>query len=77
MIVELKEKLVIEERRTPSNSGSSRNIEDSRIEDSLRALIELGYRKQNAKVAIDKALNSAEADKLSVSDLIRSSLKYV
>ncbi len=77
VIVELREKIVLEERRTPLAAKAKNAGEESVIEDSLRALIELGYRKQNATEAIEKALQQSQSEKLSVSDLIRTSLKYV
>ena len=79
-MVELREKLVLEERRVPAPALAGRKMEGSLIEDSLQALIELGYRKQNAKEAIEKALKQSEGSesrKLSVPELIRASLKYV
>ena len=77
IVVELREKLVIEERRIPASIGGKMGEENSRVEDSVRALIELGYRRQTAREAIQKAMKDAPAKGLSVSDLIRASLKYV
>ncbi len=76
LVVELREKIVLEERRF-SAPGSKPGPEDELMEDSLRALIELGYRKQNAKEAIQRALKDADGKKFTVPDLIRVSLKYV
>lgn len=76
IIVELREKIVLEERRAPS-MVTKPGIPEAMIEDSIQALIELGYRKQNAKEALQKALKVPEAAKFTVSDLIRASLKYI
>ncbi len=77
IVVELREKLVVEERSKPQPVGVKSQVESSLIEDSLRALVELGYRRQNAKDAIQKAIKDSGSQKLAVSDLIRASLKYV
>ena len=75
MIVELREEVVLEERRAPQTSMGSKVL-DTLVEDSLRALVELGYRRQNAKEAIQKVLATSGSG-LSVPDLIRESLKHV
>ena len=77
IVVELKEKIIVDDRRLPQGGAVKMSAEESMMEDSLRALIELGYKKQNAKEAIQKALNENGSAKKSVSDLIRVSLKYV
>ena len=77
IIVELREKIVLEERHVSAPVGGPSRIPDAIIEDSVRALVELGYRKQSARQAIDKVLENPAHANLSVSDLIRASLKYV
>jgi Holliday junction DNA helicase RuvA len=77
LVVELREKMVLEDKRGTSSAVEKLQEQDARIEDSLRALMELGYRKQNAQEAIRKAVKTLEAEKYSVPDLIRASLKYV
>jgi Holliday junction resolvasome RuvABC DNA-binding subunit len=52
-------------------SPASRSL----VEDGVRALVELGYKKQNAQEAVQKVLKNGTH--LSVSDLVRASLKYV
>lgn len=76
MIVELREKVVLEERRAAPASLKSA-VADALIQDSLRALEELGYRRQNAKEALQKVLKDPDAAGFSVPDLIRASLKYI
>ncbi|HXV28270.1 MAG TPA: Holliday junction branch migration protein RuvA [bacterium] len=77
IVVELREKLVVDANLSfPAGTGKSQTHE-ALIEDSLQALIALGYRRQNAKEAVQKALKITEAEKCSVEDLIRASLKYV
>lgn len=76
LIVELREKIVLDERYQQQALGSSKiQADDERVEDCIRALVELGYRKQNAKEAVQKVLKDAESRNLSVPDLIRASLK--
>jgi holliday junction DNA helicase RuvA len=77
IIVELREKVVLEERTKPSVVSNASQAEESLIEDSIRALVELGYRKQNAKEAIQRVLKDADNSRLTVAELIRASLKYV
>lgn len=78
IIVELRERLVVEgEKREEVARVCATPTEDSVVEDSLQALIKLGYRKQNAMGAIRKVLKNPPQGPLSVEDLIRESLKHV
>jgi holliday junction DNA helicase RuvA len=77
LVVELREKIVLDDKRSAGPAIEKMQVQDVLIEDSLQALIELGYRKQNAQEAIRKAVKTLEAGKYSVPDLIRASLKYV
>lgn len=74
LIVELKEKMVLEQRtlKSPPVSAAGRIVEDS-----LQALVSLGYRKPDAKAAVEKAVKDKDGQLLSVEELIRASLKYV
>ena len=75
MVVELREKLLIEEKSS-GTSKASKLQSTQLVEDSLRALMELGYRRHNAKEAVDKAIKNFEGQ-CSVSDLVKTSLKYI
>ena len=75
MVVELREKMVLEERRAPTPGLGKK--ESPVVEDSVRALIELGYKKQNAQDAIEKALKNVDPGKIKLEELIRASLRYV
>lgn len=77
IIVELREKIVVEDRISQSDLTSAPSKNSALMEDSLNALIELGYRKNNAQKAIEKAMDAAGDKTPTVSDLIRASLKYV
>ncbi len=77
LVLELREKIVVDEKKNLAASFEKLQTQDVLVEDSLRALVELGYRKQNAQEAIRKAVKTLEAGKYSVPDLIRASLKYV
>ena len=77
LVVELREKVVLDDRKVTGSAVAKMQEQDDLIEDSLRALEELGYKKQNAQEAVRKAVKTLEAGKYSVPDLIRASLKYV
>ena len=78
IVVELREKIVVEEHAAgASQAGTKLGGDKQLIEDSLSALLELGYRKQNAQEAIKKALKNLEGGRYSVSDLVRASLKCI
>ncbi|MCM8776253.1 MAG: Holliday junction branch migration protein RuvA, partial [Candidatus Omnitrophica bacterium] len=77
IIIELREKLVLEERRADQPVSLPIKAEDQLFEDTLQALIQLGYRRQNARDAIQKVLRDSKSEKLSVENLIRESLKHV
>jgi Holliday junction DNA helicase RuvA len=66
LIVELREKIVVE--------GRAENV---LVQDSLKALISLGYSKQNAKTAIQKVMEQHGNKKLSTELVIRESLKQI
>ena len=77
VVVELREKIVLEESETVHSGSSIPGSEGLLLEDSLQALVELGYKKQNAKSALQKAIQELEGQKPSIADLVRKSLKYV
>ncbi len=77
VIIELREKIILDE---PRIGGSHKRIEgeESLVQDSVQALVSLGYKKHDAKTAIQKVLSMQSHDeKLKVEDLIRQSLKYI
>jgi len=77
LIVDLREKLVADRAgvRVPAVSG--RGGQGQRVEDSMNALVALGYRKPDAKTALEKAIKDANGADLSVEELIRQSLKNI
>lgn len=76
MIVELREKILLLEPSGASAAGQ-RLAGDPLIEDSLQALVSLGYRLPDAKRALQKVLSEKQGGKHSVEDLIRASLKHI
>ncbi len=76
IVIELREKIMIEggtaEVAVAVPSGAQ-----ALVEDSLEALVALGYRKPNAKAAIERVLQQEPSEKWTVEALIRASLKYV
>ena len=76
MIVELREKIILDDAQ-PAGVRSKTKGGEGLFEDSLQALISLGYKKQDAMTAIQKVLAMNSGEKLKVEELIRQSLKYV
>lgn len=75
IVLELREKVVLDDAQAAeSYTGTAEDLE---LEDSLQALVELGYKKPNAKAALEKAMKDFQGEKPSVPELIRKSLKYV
>lgn len=77
LVVELREKLVIQSRSGTAGAPGSASRGGGLVEDSVQALIALGYKKQNARAAIDRVLQEEGEGKLSIEDMIRGSLKYI
>jgi len=76
LVVELREKVILDERRSASSKQST--SENVLINDSVKALVSLGYGKQSAKDAVQKVLSAhPHHEKMKVEELIRQSLKYV
>jgi len=76
IIVELREKLVLQAQPGPE-SATPATGQAALIEDSVEALIALGYRKPNAKAAIEKAMKNVKAEQVTLEELIRASLRHV
>ena len=76
IIIELREKVVVEGRADDDKIESS-SKDDVLIQDSLRALVSLGYTKQNSKSAIEKVLKTKSSHKWTTESLIRESLKQI
>lgn len=77
LIVELREKILL--LGPPSEAAvSARPTTGNRLlEDSLQALVSLGYRRPEAKQALERVLAEKNGSSFSVEDLIRASLKYI
>lgn len=74
IIVELREKIILDEQ---DRGLGQLNVNERLLEDSLQALVSLGYKKQDAKAAIQKVLSGGTKEKMKVEELIKESLKYV
>ncbi|MBU1862977.1 MAG: Holliday junction branch migration protein RuvA [Candidatus Omnitrophica bacterium] len=78
IIVELKEKIKLDEetlgRLSPATAFST---EDALTEDSLTALISLGYKRHEAQAAVKKVIAKEGSDNLSVEKLIRKALTFM
>ena len=77
LIIELREKVVIAGRTEEGKTIATLSKHEALVEDSIRALVSLGYSKQSAKAAIQKVLASQGNSRLSAESLIRESLKQI
>ncbi|MBI4115476.1 MAG: Holliday junction branch migration protein RuvA [Candidatus Omnitrophica bacterium] len=79
LIVELREKILLLEPRGEKDRDipTRLQIDNRMFEDSVQALISLGYRRADAKKALQKVLSEKTPSSFSVEDLIRASLKYI
>ncbi len=77
VIVELKDKIGRSEIPAGKELVHDANISDQMVEDSILALVSLGYTKQKAKDAVQKVLKTLFGKKVSVEEIIRAALKHV
>ncbi len=76
VIVELKDKIGRVEVSAGKELLHDANISDQAVEDSVLALVSLGYTKQKAKDAVQKILKETLGKKMSVEEIIRKALKH-
>jgi Holliday junction DNA helicase RuvA len=77
VIVELKDKIGRSEAPSGKEIVHDASVSDQMVEDSVSALVSLGYTKQKAKEAIQKTLKAMLGKKPSVEEIIRAALKHV
>ena len=77
VIIELKDKIGRSEGSAGKELIHDANVSDQMVEDSVSALVSLGYTKQKAKEAIQKTLKVMLGKKPSVEEIIRAALKHV
>ena len=77
VIIELKDKIGKAEVSAGKELVHDASISDQMVEDSVSALISLGYTKQKAKDAVQKTLKAMSGKKPSVEEIIRAALKHV
>ncbi|MFH1801095.1 MAG: Holliday junction branch migration protein RuvA [Candidatus Omnitrophota bacterium] len=77
VIIELKDKIGRPEVSAGKEIVHDAGISDQMVEDSVSALVSLGYTKQKAKEAIQKTLKAMLGKKPSVEEIIRAALKHV
>lgn len=77
LIVELREKMLFLEPRPAPGPADALPMDERLVDDSLQALVSLGYRPSDAKRAVQKVLTGNSRETYSVEDLIRDSLKYI
>lgn len=76
LVVELREKILLLEPKSKALGSGRLTAGGQLMEDSLQALVSLGYRRNDAKQAVEKVL-SEKSGSYSVEELIRASLKYI
>jgi len=77
VMIELKDKIGKAEISTGQELIHDASVSDQMVEDSVSALVSLGYTKQKAKDAIQKTLKAMLGKKPSVEEIIRAALKHV
>lgn len=77
VVIELKDKIGKGEVSAGKELSHDANISDQMVEDSVLALVSLGYTKQKAKDAVQKTLKAMLGKKPSVEEIIRNALKHV
>ncbi len=79
VVVELREKIALDSISETGSGLINFNQEEAMVSDTLQALMELGYKKQDAKTALQKASKEIEqaGQKPTIAELVRKSLKYV
>ncbi len=77
VIIELKDKIGKAEISAGKELIHDASVSDQMVEDSVSALVSLGYTKQKAKDAIQKTLKALLGKKPSVEEIIRAALKHV
>ncbi len=77
VIIELRDKIGKAEVSAGKELSHDPGISDQVVEDSVLALVSLGYTKQKAKDAVQKVLKTALGKKISVEEIIRAALKHV
>ncbi|MDD5226110.1 MAG: Holliday junction branch migration protein RuvA [Candidatus Omnitrophica bacterium] len=77
VIIELKDKIGKTEVSAGKEIVHDASVSDQMVEDSVAALVSLGYTKQKAKEAIQKTLKAMLGKKPSVEEIIRAALKHI
>ncbi|MFA7254637.1 MAG: Holliday junction branch migration protein RuvA [Candidatus Omnitrophota bacterium] len=77
VIIELKDKIGKAEVSAGKELIHDASVSDQMVEDSVSALVSLGYTKQKAKDAVQKTLKALLGKKPTVEEIIRSALKHV
>jgi holliday junction DNA helicase RuvA len=76
LVLELKEKIVKKMMAGKAPGTGTPSREDDIVEDVLSALVNLGYKNNIAKEALDKALRSSE-EELGMDKLLKKTLKFL
>ncbi len=77
IIIELREKVLVDEKSADKKPSGKFSEEEALLRDTVLVLVSLGYKKQDAHEVIKKVFASNKSKKLSVEELVRSSLKII
>ena len=77
LVIELREKVAVESMASGAHGLEVIQKETALVEDSTQALVSLGYNKQNAKTAVQKAIAHAKKTDWTAETLVRESLKHI
>ena len=77
MIVELRERIVLDEKRFQAKGEKRSSLKDTAFNDSVSALVSLGYKRQSAQEAVKKALARSSGSVSNIEELIKESLKLI
>ncbi len=77
MVIELREKLAAEGLQEDAAVSQPIFPSNRPMDDAIEALIALGYKKPNARLAVEKAAQSEAGRSATVEELVRQSLQHV
>ncbi len=77
VVVELRDKIGRAEIGAGKEIAHDASVSDQMVEDSVAALVSLGYTRPKAKEAVQKVLKLTAGKKIAVEEIIRAALKHV
>lgn len=77
IIIELREKVLLEDKSSQRKQTDGGGQEEIFFQDTVLALVSLGYKKQDAQDAVRKTITSSKGKVLTVDELLRAALKSI